>query len=65
MSRIGNTSFTMEYAVEDLDSGVTYARGSTAIVTIEYPDYRKVPVPEPLRRAIEALEGRALPPAQR
>lgn len=60
VSRIGNTSFTMEYGVQDADSGVAYARGSSAIVTIEYPDYRKVPVPAALRSAIEALEGHPL-----
>jgi acyl-CoA thioester hydrolase len=60
VSRIGTTSFTMEYGVQDADSGVAYARGSTAIVTLDYADYRKVPVPEPLRRAMEALEGRTL-----
>ncbi len=60
VSRLGRTSFTMEYGVEDADSGVAYARGSTAIVTLQYPDYVKVPVPAALRSAIEALEGRAL-----
>ena len=65
VSRIGTTSLLMEYAVEDAASGVLYARGSSAIVTLEYPAYRKVPVPGALRAAIETLEGRALPPPQR
>jgi acyl-CoA thioester hydrolase len=65
VSHLGRSSFTMEYAVEDAESGVAYARGSSAIVTLEYPAYRKVPVPEALRAAIEALEGRPLPPPQR
>ena len=60
VTRIGNTSFTMEYAVEDARTGVAYARGSAVLVTLRYPDYTKVPVPAELRAAIEALEGRSL-----
>ncbi|XXF77745.1 thioesterase family protein [Myxococcaceae bacterium GXIMD 01537] len=58
VSRIGNTSFTMEYAVED-EAGTLYARGSAVVVTLRYPAYEKIPVPEPLRAAIEKLEGRS------
>jgi len=65
VSRMGTTSFLMEYAVEDATSGVLYARGSSAIVTLSYPDYQKVPIPPALRAAIEALEGHPLPAPER
>lgn len=58
VTRIGTTSLTMEYAVEDAQSGVRYARGGAVLVTLEYPTYQKVPVPTEVRAAIEALEGR-------
>ena len=65
VTRIGTTSFTMEYAVdgaaEDASRAVRHARGGAVIVTLRYPDYVKVPVPAPIRAAIEALEGRAFP----
>jgi acyl-CoA thioester hydrolase len=60
VSRIGNSSFTMEYAVDDAASGVRYARGGAVVVTLRYPGYEKVSVPAPTRAAMEALEGRAL-----
>ena len=59
VSRIGNTSFTMEYAVED-EAGTLCARGSAVVVTLRYSAHQKIPVPEPLRAAIEQLEGRSL-----
>jgi len=58
VTRLGNTSLTMEYAVEDAHSGVRYARGGAVLVTLRYPTYDKVPVPPEIRAAIEALEGR-------
>lgn len=58
VSRIGNTSFTMEHAVED-EEGILYARGSAVIVTLRYSVHEKIPVPEPVRAAIEQLEGRS------
>lgn len=58
VSRIGNTSFTMEYAVED-EAGTRYARGSAVVVTLRYPAMEKVPVPENVRAAIEQVEGKS------
>ncbi|WNG40923.1 acyl-CoA thioesterase [Archangium minus] len=58
VTRIGTTSITMEYAVEDAQSGVRYARGGAVLVTLQYPTYQKVAVPTEVRAAIEALEGR-------
>ncbi|EPX59758.1 thioesterase family protein [Cystobacter fuscus DSM 2262] len=59
VSRIGTTSFTMEYAVEDANSGVIYARGGAVLVTLRYADHQKVPVPAGVRAAIEAVEARS------
>jgi acyl-CoA thioester hydrolase len=58
VTRLGNTSLTMEYAVEDAHSGVRYARGGAVLVTLRYPTYEKVAVPPEIRASIEALEGR-------
>ena len=58
VSRIGNTSFTMEHAVEGED-GTLYARGSAVVVTLRYSTHEKLPVPEPVRAAIEQLEGKS------
>jgi acyl-CoA thioester hydrolase len=60
VSRIGNTSFTMEYAVEDVNTGVRYARGGAVVVTLKYPEYTKVSVPQEVRVAMEQLEGRVI-----
>ncbi len=58
VSRIGTTSFVMEYAVDDASTGVRYARGGAVLVTLNDPGYEKVPVPKEVRASIEALEGR-------
>lgn len=58
VSRIGTTSLIMEYAVDDASTGVRYARGGAVLVTLNYPGYEKVPVPQEVRVSIEALEGR-------
>ena len=56
--KIGNTSFSMEYAV--WRSGAPselYARGDSVIVIMNYTKMQKVRVPDALRRAIGELEG--------
>ncbi|WNG21775.1 acyl-CoA thioesterase [Cystobacter fuscus] len=58
VTRIGTTSFTMEYAVEDANSGVLYARGGAVMVTLRYADHQKVAVPAEVRAAIEVVETR-------
>lgn len=58
VSRIGNTSFTMEYAVED-EHGTPHARGSAVVVTLRYSTHEKLPVPESVRSAIERIEGKS------
>lgn len=57
--RVGRTSMVLAHEVRGLD-GTPYARGKSVLVTVHYPEVEKVPVPEPVRRAMEALEGRPL-----
>ncbi|MET0404042.1 MAG: thioesterase family protein [Cystobacter sp.] len=59
VTRIGTTSFTMEFAVDDANSGVRYARGGAVLVTLRYADHQKIPVSTEVRAAMEALEGRS------
>jgi len=56
--KIGNTSFSMEYAL--WRSGAPSdlcARGESVIVTMNYSTMQKVRVPDELRRAIGELES--------
>ncbi len=59
VTRIGNSSITIEHAVAGEEDGVLYTQGGCIIVTLRYATNEKVPVPEPIRAAIEALEGRS------
>lgn len=56
VSTIGNTHFTMEYLVVSERLGAV-ASGDSVVVTFDYRAKAKAPVPEPILRAIEALEG--------
>jgi acyl-CoA thioester hydrolase len=56
VSKIGETSLTMEYEVRDADAkDRLYARGSSVAVMVEYPSMRKVRVPDDVRAAVAAL----------
>ena len=56
VARVGNTSFLTEYAVARTEApGELYARGSGVIVVIDYRTMAKVPVPDEIRAAIDAL----------
>ena len=58
VSRIGNTSFTMEYAITD-ESGDVIATGSSVQVMYDYNKGVKMPVPVEVREAIEELRSQA------
>lgn len=49
--------FLMEYRVVSRCHGVIAAGGDGAIVSYDYRSGAKAPVPDPVRRAIEGLEG--------
>ena len=56
IGKFGNTSFTMEFGVALADSPEKpVARGQGVIVLIDYATGAKVPVPDELRRRLEAL----------
>ena len=56
ISRIGRTSFTMEYVVARVASPEEpVATGSAVVVTVDFGSGRPVPIPDPLRSAMAAL----------
>ena len=57
VSRLGNSSFDMEYRFVDDVSGTVLASGRTVQVTFDYAANRSVPLPDEWRAAITQLEG--------
>jgi acyl-CoA thioester hydrolase len=57
IARIGRTSLVMEHAILGEASGALVADGSSTIVVFDYEAQTPTPVPDEIRRAIEALEG--------
>ena len=57
VSRLGNSSFDMEYRFVDDVSGTVLASGRTVQVTFDYAVNRSVPLPDEWRAAITQLEG--------
>jgi acyl-CoA thioester hydrolase len=55
VTKFGNTSFTMAYRATSATLGLV-AEGEGVVVVLDASG-QKVPLPEALRRAIEALEG--------
>jgi acyl-CoA thioester hydrolase len=63
VSKIGNTSFAMEYALwHSGDPTKLCARGESVIVLMDYEAGHKVPVTDALRRAIDEVERGAAAP---
>jgi acyl-CoA thioester hydrolase len=60
VTRIGRTSFTMEHALVGEAGRALAAEGSSTLVAFDYAANAPRPVPEPVRRAISELEGKAL-----
>jgi acyl-CoA thioester hydrolase len=59
VSEIGDDRFTMSYAVVGRQAAKLAAEGDGLIVSYDYRENRKAPVPDEVRRRIEALEGNA------
>jgi acyl-CoA thioester hydrolase len=57
VSRLGNSSFDMEYHFVDESSGAVLATGRTVQVTFDYAANRSVPLPDAWRAAIIQFEG--------
>lgn len=49
VTKIGETSLTMEYTVVDAKDATTYARGSSVAVLVDYRSGQKVRVPDDVR----------------
>jgi acyl-CoA thioester hydrolase len=55
--RVGRTSLTMEHRVVGGTSDKIAADGTAVLVLYDYNKAEPCPIPDPIRRAIEALEG--------
>lgn len=54
--RVGNSSFRMDHQILSRKAARIVAEAETTLVTIDYETGSPVPVPEPVRKAIAALE---------
>ncbi|SMC28645.1 acyl-CoA thioester hydrolase [Desulfacinum hydrothermale DSM 13146] len=61
LTRIGKTSFTFQFSIHKAETDALIASGRIVAVAVDTETRRPVPVPEGLRRAVEAYEGE--PPA--
>ena len=57
---IGDKSFAFDYEVRERQTGRLVVEARTIQVCYDYERKRSVPVPDRLRQALEALEGRSL-----
>ena len=57
VTEVGDDRFTMEYRLVSRKTGEVAAVGGGTLVSFDYAAQRKVPLPESVRRAIEALEA--------
>lgn len=60
VTRIGRTSLTMEHVAVGKAHGAIAVDGTSTLVVFDYAANRPEPVPEAIREAIGALEGRRL-----
>jgi acyl-CoA thioester hydrolase len=58
VERIGNSSFRMDHVVVSEAQKVVAAEVRSTVVVVDYQRNKSVPVPEPVRAAIEKIEGR-------
>ena len=56
-SRLGNKSMTMEYCLEDAETGQELATGSTVLVAYNYRTNETIPIPEEWREKIVHFEN--------
>jgi acyl-CoA thioester hydrolase len=56
VTRLGNKSLTMEYALEDARDGRLFATGTTVLVAYDYHKQASVPIPADWRTAIRRFE---------
>lgn len=58
VAKIGNSSFRMDHVVVSENLKVVAAELRSTIVVVDYKRGKSVPLPEPVRAAIEKIEGR-------
>lgn len=58
VSRVGTTSFTMDYAIFAGDTDDLIADGQGVLVWVDYAEGNSVPLPERIKEGIERLEAR-------
>lgn len=58
---VGRSSFGMHYDIRARDRDLLFAEADSVQVIYDYAGERSMPMPETLRRAFEAIEGRDLP----
>lgn len=56
-ARIGTKSFTMEYEIQDPDTGRVFARAETVMVSYDFHTHQTIPVSADWRAKIAAFEG--------
>lgn len=57
VSRLGNSSLTMDYRLDEDGAGVEYATGTSVLVTYDYHDAQVNPIPDYWRQVITDFEG--------
>ncbi len=60
VSRIGNSSFTMDHRIVSEAAGAVVAEATSTVVFFDYKRNRSLRLPDDLRQAISQLEGRKL-----
>jgi acyl-CoA thioester hydrolase len=62
VARIGTSSMVVEHGIVSEHQGRSVADGTSIVVYFDYPASRPCPVPDELRRTIDALEATARNP---
>jgi acyl-CoA thioester hydrolase len=60
VTRIGRSSMAMDHVAVSLGQGAVAVEGTSTLVVFDYVAGRSEPVPEAIRIAIDALEGRSV-----
>ncbi len=60
VTAIGNSSFRMNHRIVSVRLGIVAADVQSALVVLDYRRNKPVRVPEPVRQAIQEIEGRVL-----
>jgi acyl-CoA thioester hydrolase len=58
---VGRSSFGLDYAIRERDTGRLVVEATSVLVTYDYDAHRAMPVPDWLRSGLERAEGRSLP----